>query len=131
MLVFNARDFLKALFKRMCYKNYLIQRLNQSLWYLGFYTVALAYCSTTHWLDYQYRIELKANHFAPTSNLFWGFVLLVTFFAHSAVWEGVFNANFSSALNYLLLTTLLLNAYLIRYIYILLYKKKCELIVRC
>lgn len=107
---------LKALFKRMCYKNYLIQRLSQSLWYLGFYTVALAYCSTTNWLDYQFRIELKANHLAPTSNILWGFVLLATFFAHSALWEGVFNENFSLGLNYVLLTLLLLNTYVMRYV---------------
>lgn len=98
----------------MCYKNYLNQRLHQSLWYIGFYTVALVYCSTTDWLDHRYRIELNTSNFGLTSNVFWGFVMLTTFFAHSAFWEGVFNENFSLALTYMLLTLLLLNTYLMK-----------------
>lgn len=109
----------KAFFKRMGCKAYINERLRQSLWCLGFYSAALIYCGASlirsDFIDSNYRIsmsELKGN---TSSDLIVGFLFLITFYMHTAVWEAFILENFLLGLNYLLLVLATMTAHYMRY----------------
>ncbi|KAL3279044.1 hypothetical protein HHI36_016560 [Cryptolaemus montrouzieri] len=102
----------------MRYKEYNRIRLKHSLWYLGFYCTAFVYTGATL---FQNRVDilgfrkLHSNTYNDiSSDLMIGFMILFTFFLHSAVWEVLqYNAK-SIFLSYMLLCSVLLVSFLLR-----------------
>ncbi|XP_064214187.1 uncharacterized protein LOC103314794 isoform X2 [Tribolium castaneum] len=83
-------NFLNALLKRMKYKEFIRARLQQSLWYLGFYTTAFIYCSANLIRNNLDLVKLKMpfdSTNAPSGQLILGFIVVLTFYLHSALWE--------------------------------------------
>lgn len=100
-------------------KGYINKRLRQSLWYLGFYSGALIYCGASlirsEFIDDNYRIVYSSERKENSSDLMIGFLFLLTFYMHSALWENFIMENFLLGLNYMLLVFTTTAALYIRY----------------
>lgn len=103
----------------MNYKEYIRIRLQQSLWYLGFYSTACIYCSATLIRNNLDIVKLKMLFDSTntiSSQLILGFIVILTFYLHSAFWEKLKYRHGFVAAGYLCLFFLLCFSYFLRYL---------------
>ncbi|KAK9884960.1 hypothetical protein WA026_009195 [Henosepilachna vigintioctopunctata] len=105
------------LFRKMKYKEYSRTRLKHSLWYLGFYCTAFIYTGATIFQNKVDVLGFRKVHLpsqADVTDLVIGFLVLFSFFLHSAFWE-VMEYNLKAAfLSYILLCSIFLVSLFLR-----------------
>lgn len=108
---------LQALLRRMKYKEYIRIRLQRSVWYLGFYTTACIYCSATllrNDIPVIYTNSPFDGTNTPSGHLILGYIVVATFFLHSALWERLKYRHVIVATNYSCLFLFLFFSYFLR-----------------
>lgn len=100
----------QALLKRMKYKEYIITRIQHSLWFLGFYVTVCIYSTTS--LVYNDLAILKTKDFfdslsTTSGQLVLGFIVMLTFYLHIALWERLKSGDGMLALRFFALFILL------------------------
>ncbi|XP_056644055.1 uncharacterized protein LOC130449956 [Diorhabda sublineata] len=118
MLHLGFNNFLNALFKKLRFKQYERDRLIEILWYLGFYSTAVVYCGAA--LS-QNEVELFnfKNMRVPSSTILptqvvLGYTLILTFYLHTAFWEGITKAHIVNMFAYMFLFFFMLSSYILR-----------------
>ncbi|XP_044262545.1 uncharacterized protein LOC123010002 [Tribolium madens] len=112
-------NLLNAFLKRIKYREYIRVRLQQSLWYLGFYTTACIYCCATLIRNNLEIIKLKTpfdSSNVASGQLILGFIVVLTFYLHSAFWERLKYCHGFVASGYLCLFFFFCFSYFLRFI---------------
>jgi hypothetical protein len=112
-------SLLNALLRRMKYKEYIRIRLQRSVWYLGFYTTACIYCSATllrNDIPVIYTNSPFDGTNTPSGHLILGYIVVATFFLHSALWERLKYCHVIVATNYSCLFLFLFFSYFLRFV---------------
>ncbi|CAG9827465.1 unnamed protein product [Diabrotica balteata] len=109
---------LNALFKRLKFKQFERDRLINTLWYLGFYGTGLAYCGAALSQNEVELFNFKNMHVPTNNNLptqvVLGYTLILTFYLHTSIWEGITKARVVNMLAYLFLFLFILSSYILR-----------------
>ncbi|XP_063913002.1 uncharacterized protein LOC135129687 [Zophobas morio] len=110
---------LNGLLRKMKCQKYVRTRLQKSLWYLGFYVTACIYCLATLFRNQLQIIKMKEPFDStnlPSGHLILGFIMMLTFYLHSAFWEGVKYEDATLFLSYLSLFLFLCFSYFFRFV---------------
>nr|XP_023014343.1 uncharacterized protein LOC111504086 isoform X1 [Leptinotarsa decemlineata] len=107
-----------TILKKLRYREYVRIRLRSSLWYLGFYGTVSIYCGTKLFRNEIELFNFKKMH-VPTSNnlptqVILGYILISTYYLHTAFWEGLRNGMVVNVFRYLFLFLFMVSSFILR-----------------
>lgn len=109
----------KAFLRKLRLKEYVRDRLLSSLWYFGFFGTSFVYCGAVTLIQNDVELfNFKKMAVPSTQNelpsQLLGYLLMSTFYFHSALWEGLNNNKFLTMCSFVLLAFFMVVSYILR-----------------